>query len=69
MEGLKEDVMCYVGECTTCQQNKVEHTHLTSLLQPLAIRVHKWESISMDFIISFPKVQGNDGIFVVVDLR
>jgi hypothetical protein len=28
---------------------------------------HKWESISMDFITGFPKSQGKDCIFVVVD--
>jgi hypothetical protein len=66
-KGLKEDVMRYVRECTTCQQNKVEHTHPTGLLQPLPIPTYKWESISMDFITGFPKVQGKDGIFVVVD--
>jgi hypothetical protein len=31
-KGLKEDVMRYVRECITCQQKKVEHTHLAGLL-------------------------------------
>jgi hypothetical protein len=66
-KGLKEYAMRYVRECTTCQQNKVEHTHLAVLLQPLPIPTQKWESISMDFITGFPRVQGKDGIFVVVD--
>jgi hypothetical protein len=66
-KGLKEDAMHYVRECTTCQQNKVEHTHPAGLLQPLPILAYKWESISMDFITDLPKVQGKDGIFVIVD--
>jgi hypothetical protein len=66
-KGLKEDVMCHIRECVTCQQNKDEHTHPTGLLQPLPIPEHKWESVSMDFITGFPKTQGKDCIFVVVD--
>jgi hypothetical protein len=66
-KGLKEDVMKHVKECTTCQENKDEHTHPAGLLQPLPIPEHKWESISMDFIIGLPRAQGKDCIFVVVD--
>jgi hypothetical protein len=64
---MKEDVMRHIMECSTCQENKEEHTHPASLLQPLPITEHKWESISMDFITRLPKVQGKDCIFVVVD--
>jgi hypothetical protein len=53
-KGLKEDVMSHIRECITCQQNKDEHTHPTSLLQSLPIPEHKWESISMDFITRLP---------------
>ena len=68
-KGLKADVLKYINEFPTCQQNKVEHTHPTSLLHLLPILEQKWESISMDFIIGFPKVFGKDCIFVVVDRR
>jgi hypothetical protein len=51
----------------TCQQNKSEKIHPTGLLQSLPIPECKWESISMDFIIGLPKVQGRDCIYVVVD--
>ena len=36
-KGLKEDVTKHVKECTTCRENKDEHTHPTGLLQPLPI--------------------------------
>jgi hypothetical protein len=66
-KGMKEDVMLHIKEFSTCQENKDGHTHPTGLLQPLPIPEHKWESISMDFIMGFPKVQGKDFIFVVVE--
>jgi hypothetical protein len=59
--------MHHIRECTTCQHDKDEHNHPTSLLQPLPILECKWESISMDFIIGLPRTQGKDCIFVVVD--
>jgi hypothetical protein len=31
-KGLKEDVIKHIKECTTCQENKDEHTHPTGLL-------------------------------------
>jgi hypothetical protein len=64
---LKEYVMKDVKECTTCQENKDENTHPARLLQLLPIPEHKWESISMDFIIGLPRAQGKDFIFMVVD--
>lgn len=66
-KGLKNDVLRYVKECITCQQNKAEQAYPVGLLQPLPIPDQKWESISMDFITSLPKSQGKDCIFVVVD--
>jgi hypothetical protein len=66
-KGLKDDVLKHVRECVTCQQNKSEQTHPAGLLQLFPIPEQKWESISMDFITGFPKVQGRDCIYVVVD--
>jgi hypothetical protein len=66
-KGLKEDVLRFVKECMTCQQNKSELTHPVGLLRTLSIPEQKWESISLDFIIGLPKVQGKDCIYVVVD--
>ena len=59
-KGLKADVLKYVNECPTCQQNKVEHTHSAGLLHPFPIPVQKWESISIDFFTGLPKVFGKD---------
>ena len=59
--------MQHVRECSICQQNKIENTHLAGLLQSLPILEQKWESVSMDFIIGFPRVQGQDCLYVIVD--
>lgn len=66
-KGLKNDVLQYVRECSTYQQNKSEHNLPAGLLQPLPIPDQKWDSISMDFITGLPRVQGKDCIFVIVD--
>jgi hypothetical protein len=66
-KNLKGDILKHVLECGVCQRNKVEHTHPAGLLQPLPIPDQKWESISMNFIIGLPRVQGKDCIYVVVD--
>ena len=59
--------MQYVRECVVCEQKKPGHTLLARLLQPLLIPEHKWESISMDFIMGLSKVNGKDCIIMVVD--
>jgi hypothetical protein len=66
-KGLEENVVRHIKECTTCQENKDEHTHPAGLLQPLPILEHKWEIISMDFITGLPRAQGKYCIFMVVD--
>jgi hypothetical protein len=37
--------MSHIKECTTCQENKDDHTHSAGLLQPLPMPKHKWKSI------------------------
>ena len=51
-----------------CQKVKVEHRHLAGLLQPLPIPKWKWEAMTMDFIVGFPRTsKQHDSIMVVVD--
>ena len=66
--GMKRDVVEFVGKCLTCQQVKIEHQRPSGLLQQLEIPVWKWENITMDFVTGLPKTfRKNDTIWVVVD--
>jgi hypothetical protein len=66
--GLKCDVAQFVYACLTCQESKVEHQKPAGLLTPLDILEWKWDSISMDFVTSFPNTpRGYDAIWVIVD--
>jgi hypothetical protein len=51
-----------------CQNVKAEHGHPTGLLQTLPIPKWKWEVVTMDFIMGFPRTnKQHDSIMVVVD--
>ncbi|KAL0344342.1 UNVERIFIED_CONTAM: Transposon Ty3-I Gag-Pol polyprotein [Sesamum angustifolium] len=63
---MEEDVEAYVRTCLVCQLDKVERKR-GGLLQPLPIPKVPWESVSMDFITGFPKVNGMAFVLVVVD--
>ncbi|KAL0368286.1 UNVERIFIED_CONTAM: Transposon Tf2-12 polyprotein [Sesamum calycinum] len=64
---MEEDVEAYVRTCLVCQLDKVERKKEAGLLQPLPIPEVPWQSVSMDFITGFPKVNGMASILVVVD--
>ena len=58
----------YQGISLYKKKNKVERLKAVGLLHPLEIPNNKWESISIDFIVSLPHTQkGHDTIWVVVD--
>lgn len=62
-----EDVKKIIQECEVCQRCKDEQVAYPGLLQPLPVPERAWEHISMDFIESFPKSEGQDIILVVID--
>ena len=65
---MKKDIAEYVSRCVTCQKVKSEHKRLDDFLQALEIPVWKWDNISMDFIVRFPrKKSSNDALWVIVD--
>ena len=51
-----------------CQRTKAERVRTLGLLHPLDIPKMKWESVSLDFVTTLPRVRGGfDSILVVVD--
>lgn len=53
--------------CLVCQLDKLEKKKEAGLLQSLPIPDKPFQSVSMDFISGFPKVDGMASIFVIVD--
>lgn len=64
---MKRDVNNFISKCPTCQSTKYVTSLPAGLLQPLDLRKHIWEDISMDLIIGLPLYEGHIVIFVVVD--
>ncbi|KAK3024607.1 hypothetical protein RJ639_044512 [Escallonia herrerae] len=64
---MGDEVQEYMKTCLTCQQDKVERKKKAGLLQPLPVPKRPWESVSLDFITSLPKVEDLGTILVVVD--
>lgn len=65
---MKKDVADFINACLTCQKSKVEHQKSLGLIQPLSILEWKWDSISMDLMMSLPKTsKGNDSVWVIMD--
>ena len=64
---MELEVEQYVLTCLLCQQDKVEHSKPSGLLEPLPIPRRPWESVSLDFISALPKVGELGSILVVVD--
>ena len=48
--------------------SKGRHQRPVGLLQPLKILQWKWEHVTMDFVVGFPRsIRNNDAIWVIVD--
>ena len=64
---MEQDVEFHVKTCVVCQLDKTEKRKGVGLLQPLPIPNGPWESLCMDFIIRFLKVDDFTSIMVIVD--
>jgi hypothetical protein len=65
---MKIEIARYVARCDTCRRVKAVHMKTTGPLQSLPIPAWKWEDISMDFIVGFPKMaKGFDSVWVIID--
>lgn len=65
---MKKDVAEFANKFSFCKLVKAEHQKLEGVLQPLPILDCKWEDISMDFALSFPRTAiENNTIWVIVN--
>lgn len=64
---MRQDVSCYMAQCSICQQMKYEAKKLAGLLHPLPIPSAIWEDLSLNFITGLPLSNGYTTIMVVVD--
>jgi len=64
---MKEIIQDFVKSCSVCQQAKVEHVKVPSLLQPLPVPDEAWSVISLDFIEGLPISIRYNCILVVID--
>jgi hypothetical protein len=65
---MKREIAVYIARCNVCQRVKAEHQRPAGLLQPLKVRMWKWEEVGMDFITILPRSnRGHDSIWVIVD--
>nr|GEY71056.1 hypothetical protein [Tanacetum cinerariifolium] len=65
---MKADIATYVSKCLTCLRVKAEHQKPSGLLVQPEIPQWKWDNITMDFVMKFPRTSsGYDTIWVIVD--
>jgi hypothetical protein len=64
---MKKYIEDFVRSCESCQCSKaLRHTYY-SLLSLLELAYAPWQSISIDFIVDLPKLNGHTQIWVIVD--
>jgi hypothetical protein len=54
---MKIEIARYVAKCDTCQRVKAVHLKSVGPLNPLPVPSWKWDDISMDFFMVFPRHQ------------
>ena len=66
--GMFKDVKDFCDGCHICQMSNVSTAKPNGSLNPLSIPKRKWETITMDFIVSLPTTAaGYDSILTVTD--
>lgn len=66
--GMKIHFAQFVYSCLTFQKLKIEHQKPDGLMQSLDMPKHKWDNISMDFVIGLMNTpRGFDEIWEIVD--
>ena len=64
---MEKDIKNYVQACDTWQRDKTSRYCWFRELEPLEVHYQPWSSISMDWIIDLPELNGYTQIQVIVD--
>ncbi|GJV22502.1 reverse transcriptase domain-containing protein [Tanacetum coccineum] len=65
---MKAEIATYVSKCLTCAKVKAKYQKPSGFLVQPEIPQWKWENITMDFVIKFPKkATGQEKIWVIVN--
>ena len=66
--GMKRDIINFVGKSSNCQQVKEEHQRPGGFTQNIDIPTWKWKDIKMDFVVWLLRYRRKyDSIWVIVD--
>ena len=65
---MKKEAAKYGDKCLTCQKVKVKYRRSVGELRLLEIPTWKWDSISMDFVMSLSlSASKKNAIWVIID--
>ena len=64
---MRQDVVTWVSNCSSCNQAKTKRIRTPGLLEPLPVPPHAWHTITLDFVEGLPNSRGYSCIMVVVD--
>ena len=64
---MRNDVMCYIRNCHTCQCSHTSRHAPHGVLRLLAVSNKPWQDISTDFVTVLPSAEGYDAICIIVD--
>ena len=57
----------YTATCDLCLRTKVQRQPPTGHLEPLLTPDTRWHTVSVDFVVELPELDGHDSVMVVVD--
>ena len=64
---MRRVIARYLSNCDTCARIKLVRHKPYGQLKSLEIPVRGWNSVSMDFIVGLPELNGYNAILIVVD--